>query len=489
MRSLQSKRGSVLIVVVIFAALLAIALTSYLKLALGATKLANRSFYMNAAQNLADTGFERALWVLNNELTYPSPTNWTTGGFTARSGFANEYQGTFPSSGTYYTLSGGAKGQVKVWVGGFNASAQRWHAVAEATITLGDGTTLRKMAETYLQQRSWGDHGMIARNGMSFNGNTRVDAWDSISDTAATADDFVYSTGVAVAKATIASPALVSLQNADIFGYAAIGSTDMTGISVGASGRLAGNFAAGTGIDASRVTHDFTASPPDVTAPINTGSTAGNIRAPITNSMSLPQVGTDTIAGSTYYYYVSSMALNATKTLEIGAPGATGPTDPGAAKVVIVFTSHVSLGGSAKIVIHPHSSLTVYAAGDFDIGGTGGILNGTTTTPNNPINFKLLGTRAETDIAGGMSMQVFNVRGIGYLSAVIFAPNANLTVNGTGDTYGTLVGNRVDMLGTGNFHQDLSIARIRTSGMWKLLKWRELSTQSDRATYASEVAF
>ena len=482
MRSLQSKRGSVLIVAAIFAALLAIALTSYLKLALGATKLANRSFYMNAAQNLADTGFERALWVLNNELTYPSPTNWTTGGFTARSGYANEYQGTFPSSGTYYTLSGGAKGQVKVWVGGFNASAQRWHAVAEATITLGDGTTLRKMAETYLQQRSWGEHGMIARNGMSFNGNTRVDAWDSRSDTPSTADDVVYSTavGVAVPEATIASPALVSLQNADIFGYAAIGTNDMSGISVGATGRLAGNFAAGTGIDATRVTHDFTASPPDVTAPSN-GSTPGNILAPITNSTSLPQ-GSDTPTGTIYYYYVSSMVLNATKTLEIGT--ASVP-----AKVVMVFTGNVSLGGSAKIVIHPESSLTVYAAGDFDIGGTGGILNGTTTTPNNPINFKLLGTRAETDIAGGMSMQVFNVQGIGYLSAVIFAPNANLTVNGTGDTYGTLVGNRVDMVGSGNFHQDLSIQRIRTSGMWKMLKWRELATQSDRATYASEVAF
>lgn len=480
MRSLKSKRGSVLIVAAIFAAILAIALTSYLKLALNATKLANRSFYMNAAQNLADTGFERALWALNNELTYPSPNNWTTGGFSARSGFSNEYQGTFPSSGTYYTLSGGAKGQVKVWVGGFNAASQTWHAVAQATITLGDGTTLSKMAETYLQQRSWGDRGMIARNGMSFNGNTRVDAWNSHSDTVSTADDVVYSTGVAVPEATIASPALVSLQNSDIYGYAAIGTDDLTGITVGATGRLAGNFAAGTGIDASRVTYDFTASFPDVPAPTNSGASAGNILAPITINKSLPEVG-DTMTGTTYYYYVSSMALNASKTLEIGAAGA--------ANVVMVFTGNVTLGGSAQIVIHPGSNLTIYAAGDFEIGGTAGILNGTTTNPSNPINFKLLGTRTEADIVSGMSMQVFNVRGVGYLSAVIFAPNANVTVNGTGDTYGSVVGNRADMVGSGNFHQDLSLANIRTSGLWKLLKWRELSTQSDRATYSGEIAF
>lgn len=480
MRSLKSKRGSVLIVAAIFAAILAIALTSYIKLALGASKLANRSFYMNAAQNLVDTGLERALWSLNNEFTYPSPGNWTTGGFTARAGYANEYQGTFPSSGTYYTLSGGAQGQVNVWVGGFNATSQTWHAVARATITLGDGTTLFKMAETYFQQRAWGERGLIARNGMSFNGNTRVDAWHSHSDTPSTGDDVLYSTGVAVPEATIASPELVSLQNADIYGYAAIGTSDMSGLTVGATGRLAGSFAAGTGIDSTRVTHDFTASFPDVPAPSNSGSTAGNILTPITNSISLPQVG-DTMTGSTYYYYVSSMSLNASKSLQIGSSGAV--------KVVMVFTGNIALGGSSQIVIHPGSSLTVYAAGDVDMVGTSGVQNGTSTNPSNPVNFTLLGTRTEAQIVAGQSMQVFNIRGTGYLSSVIFAPNANVSINGTGDGYGSVVGNRVDMVGSGNFHQDLSLGNIRTTGMWKMLKWRELATESDRGTYAGVIAF
>src|SRR5215207_3372902 len=113
MRSLNKSRGSALIVALIFSALLAISITSYLKLALNAGKLANRSFYLNAAQNLVDTGMERAIWSLNNEYLYASPANWTTGSFTARAGYTNEYQGTFPSANTFYTLSGGAKGQVK----------------------------------------------------------------------------------------------------------------------------------------------------------------------------------------------------------------------------------------------------------------------------------------------------------------------------------------------------------------------------------------
>src|SRR3954470_18949965 len=99
MRSFKSERGSLLIVTLLFAAIIAISITSYIKLALNASKIANRSFYLDQGQNLVDTGLEHALWCLNNS------NAWGTGGFTARSGYANQYQGTYPSSSTYFTLS------------------------------------------------------------------------------------------------------------------------------------------------------------------------------------------------------------------------------------------------------------------------------------------------------------------------------------------------------------------------------------------------
>src|SRR5687768_3116207 len=107
MHSFKSNRGSVLVVALVFAAILAISLTSYLRLSLNSGKLANRSFYMNAAQNLVDTGLERTLWCLNNEYLY-TPSHWSTGGFAARAGFTEQYQATFPSPSDYYPLSGGA---------------------------------------------------------------------------------------------------------------------------------------------------------------------------------------------------------------------------------------------------------------------------------------------------------------------------------------------------------------------------------------------
>jgi hypothetical protein len=97
--------------------------------------------------------------------------------------------------------------------------------------------------------------------------------------------------------------------------------------------------------------------------------------------------------------------------------------------------------------------------------------------------------RTEAQIASGFLMQDWKVRGTSYLSCVIFAPNANVEVNGTGDTYGSVVGNRVDMVGSGNFHQDESLDNYRISGLWKLLKWRELYTESGRAYYANHMSF
>ena len=475
----KSNRGSVMLVALIFAAILAIALTSYLKLSLGAGKLANRSFYFNAAQNVADTGLERVLWALNHEHLYPSPTHWSTGGFTARSGFSNEYQGIFPSSGTFYTLSGGAKAQVKVWVGDFVSGSQTWRAVAEATITLGDGTTLTKMSETYLQQRAWGDRGMVSRNGMQFNGSIRVDSWNSHSDTTSTADDVPYSAGISTAEAQIASPELIALQNADIYGYAAIGTDDLSGISVGATGRLGGFSTANGVIDTTRVTYDFTASFPDISAPANAGSTGGYALPAITSDLLLPRTG-DVSTGGVYYYYAPSAALNASKTINIGSTAA--------AKVTIVFSGNVTMGGTSQIIINPDSSLKIYTAGDFVMGGSTGIQNGNGTTPNLPVFFTLLGTRTETQTVTS-GMQDITLRGTNYLSAVIFASNANLVVNGGPHVYGSLVGNRVEMGGNGEFHQDLSLAGVRTSGLWKLLKWRELVTASERAVFASHFAF
>lgn len=486
-----------MIVALLFAAAIAISLGWYLKLASNAVTLANRSFYFNAAQDLADAGLEHALWSLNNAKAYTYPSNFTTGGFSSWVSHNNQYRATFPATGSYYALSGGARGQVKVYVNSdsdisINSNAAvDWpgiypyrYAVVKGIITLSDGSTISKTAIAFVQQRSLSGGGMISRRGIDFNGNVVVDSWISHSDDSNPSNDVAYNNHAGAnynqrANATIASPALVTLQNADVYGKASIGTDDPSGITVGANGRLRSTIPGATGIDSSLLTFDFSASFPD--APIATGSAI----AAVTGSVNL----------TTGSYSTSSVNLSGGgASIVIGTAGAT----PTYANVSLVVSGDVALSGNSKIVVNPGSTLTLYVGGDFTMTGTSGIENGgpdpgggsdAYANMNMPKSFTAYGTRTAAQIDSGSSMQTWSIKGTSYLSTVIFAPNANISVNGTGDTLGSIVGNTVHMVGSGNFHQDESLSNIRNSGVWELVKWRELTTQAERDAYTAEMNF
>ncbi|HVS51879.1 MAG TPA: hypothetical protein VHD62_05940 [Opitutaceae bacterium] len=478
-------RGSVLIVALILAAVVAISLTSFLKLALNASKLANRSFYSDGAQNLVDTGLEQALWSLNN-------ATWSGANFSARSGHAGEYQGTFPSSSTYYNFSAGVKGRVKVWVDDTTSTP---HAVAQATVTLADGTTFTKMAEAYMRKRSYFSNGLVARDTLNFVGNVRIDSWISNSDTTSTADDVAYSAGiardrgqVASLRTTVDSDPSIAIGNADVYGYAAIATSDITDLAVGATGRL-GSFTAANGyIDPTRVTYDFTTNFPDVPAPGTGGLDHSYTIAAITTPTVLPVPGDlpNTTDGK-YYYTVPSIGIAGHDTITI-----THGTN-----VVLTVTGNVSSTGNSEIDIQPSAvvagtpvpaaTLAMYAGGDVSITGNG-VVNGSSSTSNATTAFQLYGTRtaAQAAISG---MQSFSIKGNGYLTGIVYAPNANVSVTGNGDTYGAVVANQVHMVGNGNFHYDESLANVASSNIWAVVKWRELSSASDRSTYSTQLSF
>jgi hypothetical protein len=478
-------RGSVLIVALILAAIIAISLTSFLKLALNASKLSNRSFYSDGAQNLVDTGIEQSLWSLNN-------STWTSANFAARSGYTNQYQGTFPSSSTYYSFSAGVKGQVKVWV---DNSTSTPHAVAKATVTLNDGSTFVKMAEAYMRKRSYFSNGLVARDTLNFVGNVAIDSWVSNSDTTSTGDDVAYSAGIArdhgqiaSLRTTVDSTPSISIGNADVYGYAAISTNDISDLSVGATGRL-GAFGTGNHvIDTTRVTYDFTTNFPDVSAPTTTSLDHSYNIGTINGSKTLPVAGDlPNTADGKYYYTVPS----------IGIAGGDTITITRGKNVVLTVSGDVSATGNSEIDIQPAAvvsgtpvaaaSLTMYAGGNVTMTGNG-VVNGSSSTPNSTTAFQLYGTRsaADTAISG---MQSFTIKGNGYLAGIVYAPNANVTVTGNGDTYGAVVANRVFMNGNGNFHYDESLANIQSSNIWSVVKWRELNSPTDRSAYSSQLSF
>jgi hypothetical protein len=492
MRSFRSRRrGTVLLTAMLLVSIIAISLTSFIKLSLNASNLSNRSFYSNAAMNLLDTGLDQTLWSLNNG-------SWTgSAGFALRSSYANQYQGTFPSSSTYYEFAGNVKGRLRIWV---DVSTTTPHAVAKATITLGDGTTLEKYAEAYMQKRSYFTNGLVAKNTLTFGGNVMIDSWNSHSDTASTADDLSYAAASHNDSGKIASLSVttqsISVGNANVYGWAAVGGNSTSSITVGSTGCLGPYGTANNTIDATRVTYDFTTSFPDSSAPDTTKLTHSYTLSAINSSTTLPDTSSGHLASSDgkYYYYVPSISLAGSDKLTI-SPGY---------EVVLTVTgtsgTTVSTDGNAEIYISPQTTissttypaakLSMYVAGDINLAGNGVAngVEGATGAPNTPSNFQLFGTRSATD-AATLGQQNFQIRGNGYLSAIVYAPNANVSVNGNGDTYGAVVANQVFLNGNGNFHYDESLANFTNSSIYGLTKWRELTTPDERNAYATQLTF
>src|SRR5581483_6761137 len=375
---LKSKRGSLLIVAMLLSALVVIFLGSYLRLGVTALTLSNRSFYSNAAMNLVDTGLEQALWSINN-------SNWAGAGFAGRAGHSGQYQGTFPSNTTYYNLSGQVQGQVKVWADTSGAIPQ---VVAEAIVTLPNGGQIIKEAEMFLQHRSYFSNGLVAKNSITFHGNNAsVDSWNS--DPSGTI--VPYSSTVAHDLGQVGSISVqtdsISVSNADIYGYAAVGGSASSDIQVGPQGRV-GPYGTGNGvIDPTRVTYDFTTNFPDVSTPTPSAYTT---LSSVTNLV-LPRAGDPVVTANcktTYYYEVSAIHLTGnTDTLTIGASSTAD------VNVVIITTNTTgttvnATGNHSGIAIATGSTLAIYTAGNVSITGDG-ILNGgsSTSSANQPAAF------------------------------------------------------------------------------------------------------
>jgi hypothetical protein len=461
----------------IFAAIIAISLTSYIKMSTTALNLSARSFNGIAAMNLADTGLEQAVWSFNQATAGNSAawTGWSVSG--------NNATRTF----TGFTLPHGATAQIKIYVQDYNSSGTPLPLiVAKSIVTPMTGPAQEKWVEVTLRRRSLFATGLVAKDQISFTGNTGVDSWNSDPDSDSSTAAVAYSSGVAHDNGSVGSVSVtsdVSVQNADIYGYASVGGPSTTAITVGAQGRV-GPFGTAAGVkDPSRIASDFTASLDDVTAPTTAGIT--DITT-ISSSLSLPRGGgtPDTpAADGVYYYDVQEIDLNAHETLTI-----TG-------NVVIRTTNTVgdtvsSSGTNSGITLASGAKLAIYTAGNVSLSGNGVVNGGTTTgTMNQPVNFQLWGTKATSAMS---TPQSISISGNGAFSGIIYAPFSTLSLNGggtSGGLYGSAIAKTITVVGNQNFHYDESLASYGSNNPFGITKWRELVTSAERATYSSLLNF
>lgn len=569
------RRGSVLIVALIFSLIIGISLVSFIQLATNATKISYRTHYLGVAMNAAETGLEQAMWEMNNAAG--TWTDWTS------PGPSGAHRRTFDLG----TVEGGATVKVNVYAQASSGGSSAW-LLSRAIVTPPKGSAIEKWVKVTLKKRSLGAIGGLGKDGIVSSGNQVVmGSWNSDPDNNPATAPIPYSSSVAndaMALATISFDATLSSGNADVNGKASVGSNTTDAIEVGPQGYI-GPFGTATGTkDPDSISANFSADIPAPTVP--TGKTYTDLVS-ISGATTLPRPG-DTAQGGVYYYTVYDISLNGSAlTISAGK------------EVVINVTKSsgnaVSIGGNGGAIkvagtsvtdtttnatTYSSGKLSLYTSGDFTVSGQGVVTNEitaqtytatassvtttisnvtsvygkgqqkdtvigwnytkavattvttagtpTTTTATNtyqtliesggtmpvagvtgPVatasatttdigsyvgqanNFHIYGTRSDADLAT-YGAQSIKISGNGSLSAVVYAPNADIEAKGGGNSgfvYGSLVGKSLKFTGNDCFYYDESLAANDDGARLGINSWDELISYVDRNTYSSYMTF
>lgn len=358
------RRGSVLIVALIFSLVIAISLGSFLQISTTASRLSYRTFYQGVAMNIAESGLEQALWEINKD----------SGGWT---GWESVSSNTYRKSFTLDDVAGGAKTTVKVYA----KSGSGAYVIARAIVTPPTGAPIEKWIKVTLSKKSRFSVGGLGKHGIVANGNNVVMAsWNSDPDKDASTAYVAFDESVKRDKAPLATlfiDASLNSGQADVNGTAAVGGSSLDLIKVGTQGYI-GPFNTAPGVkDPDSVSTNFSTDLEPQEAPTQTRTALGAITSNLALPVDPAGDNKETVNGvTTYYYSASEISIGTNETLSI-TPGY---------NVVIVVTGDISVGGGdgainiggtrttnteTHDVTYVAASLKLYTDGDVDIGGKG----------------------------------------------------------------------------------------------------------------------
>jgi hypothetical protein len=485
-RPLRDCRGSALLMALMFAALIGIALSSYIALGNNSLKQASRSFYASSAVNVAELGLELAVACFNQvdkvdpatpEAAWPGWTINNTPYDVSTSPLTPSATRTFSG----FDVGPNATAIVKVYAhhyaGSLTADPK---LVAEATITVPDGPTITKTIEVTLKKRSLFGDGVSAIENITVNGSGfEGHSWDSNPDNLESTAPVPYTATAETANLTMGSVmGNISLGGGEIWGYAKV-SDETHAISGGA---VHGPGPADTTPDdPDRRTDDFDANFPTKLAPTYTTNpitTAikDTTTFPRTGDVAIPATGPD----ATYYYRFSS-------TGSISPTGSNSINIEAGKNVVFIMEEHASgpsvitISGSQSMTIGAGATLNIYTNGDVSIGGSG-LANDNL----DPKSFMLWSSGTRT----------ISISGNGTLTGVVYAPGAPVVLSGggspsgTASMYGAVVGRDVTFNGNNtHFYYDESLADLTLGNPYGASKWKELQSATERDVYAGVFTF
>ena len=160
-------------------------------------------------------------------------------------------------------------------------------------------------------------------------------------------------------------------------------------------------------------------------------------------------------------YVLSALSLSGGKTLTLAG-------DPNGATtyIEIYVVGDISIGGTSQITVKPGVKATIYFTGNIDISG-----NGIVNTNNQPGDLMFYGVQPPANLS-----EHVNIAGNGQISAAVYAPGHDISVNGSGTNghvYGSLVGKTVTMTGVSNLHYDEALTSTGMINNYKIISWFE----------------
>ena len=408
--------GKVLIVTLVLALLVALAVGALLVISKNQSILTARSQTWASEIPIAEAGIEEAMAHINSRSASLATNGWNVVG-------AKYVKSRVLGDGYFYTEIAGTPPTIV--------------SFGYGRVPLQTNFTRRRiLATTRLGPPAWG---IVARNNITLGGlSALVDSYDS-SDPRYSGPGGVYDptrrldrAGVATLSTTI--PA-IDTGTAKIYGSAATGPGGSVVGSVGDGQWLASS----TGIQPGHVYDDFNMAIPDVALP-----------AGLSTALLPPPPGT---VSSVLYkhvlgngdYYLASSFINGDDLVVTG-------------KARLYISGELKLTGGGSITITPTGSLELYVGGAIDLGGRG-VINESQTA--NKCAIFGLPTCLSIKYSGGAS-----------LTARVYAPNADISMGGSTDFYGSMVGNRLNFSGTPGIHYDEALGT--SSPDYRIASWEEL---------------
>lgn len=420
--------GGVLVATIIFCVLVGLILVAYLSMISSQRKLAFRSQVWNQCIPMCEAGVEEAMAHLNY---YKTLNNFAINGWVLSSGAYRKQR----------TLNGGT---VRMAISTDFPPIIIVNASLPTPLAQTNYLTRNVRVRTELSRRF--QHGILSKGLIEFNGtNPRADSYNStnvLESTNGQYDPLKADDEITVVT-TSTNAGAIDLNNAKIYGSVATGPGGTIDLGTGSIGDSLWNINplnAGQ-IQPGHSTSDANIYIPDAVLPTDFGPgvmpTSGNV-------------------GGTNYTYVLSSGDYQVPYVTLGS----GQTVYITGKVRILVDGDTKLSSSGQIVVAPGASIEYYSRGNMYVSGNG-IINGSGV----PKDFMLIGlnTCTRIDYSG-------NAKFVG----TIYAPYADLTIAGNGDTSGAFVGKSVKMAGNGVFHFDEALMGDPREGRFIAASWQEL---------------